>query len=100
MTNFFSPEMRRNPDPFFEQMRRASPLLHVSSLDLWMIFDYEGVKRALSDTDAFSSRASPPGSAGPPPEWLVFFDPPRHTKLRALISRGFAPRAITSLEPR
>jgi cytochrome P450 len=100
MASFFSTEMRRNPYPFFEQMRRSSPLLYVPSLDLWMIFDYEGVKRALSDADAFRSQASAPGSPGPPPEWLVFTDPPRHTKLRALISRGFAPRAIASLEPR
>jgi cytochrome P450 len=100
MINYFSPEMRRNPYPFFAQMRRVSPLLHVESHDLWMIFDYENVKRALNDPEAFNSRSSPPGSPGPPPEWLVFFDPPRHTKLRALISRGFTPRAIANLEPR
>jgi cytochrome P450 len=57
-----------------------------------MVFDYDGVKRALSDTDAFSSRYGP--------EWLIFLDPPRHTKLRALISRAFTPRSVANLEPR
>jgi|GEM_PF-6008934 len=55
--------------------------------DLWMIFDYEGVKRALNDHDAFSSGASPSG--GQPLDWLIFSDPPRHTKLRAIILRAF-----------
>ena len=35
----------------------------------------------------------------PPDNWFVFFDPPQHTKLRALISRAFTPRSITNLEP-
>src|SRR5262249_53313555 len=66
--------------------------------DVWMIFDYAGVKRALQDHDAFSSRAAPPG--GGPLDWLIFFDPPRHTKLRALIMRAFTPRVVADLEPR
>ena len=30
----------------------------------------------------------------------MFMDPPRHTKLRAIISRAFTPRSIAALEPR
>src|SRR5437588_2420204 len=98
--DFFSEEMRRNPYPVYDQMRAASPVLHVETPDLWLIYDYDGVKRALNDPEAFSSRASPPGDPGPPPEWFIFFDPPRHTKLRALISRAFTPRSVAGLEPR
>jgi cytochrome P450 len=87
-----SDEMRRNPYPVYDQLRGGSPVLHVPQFDLWMVFDYEGVKRALSDPDMFSSRYGP--------EWLVFLDPPRHTKLRALISRAFTPRSVANLEPR
>ena len=47
--------MRRNPFPAYEQMRSQSPVLHVPPLDLWMIFDYDGVKRALNDHEAFGS---------------------------------------------
>src|SRR5947207_3494171 len=100
MMDLFSPEMRRNPYPFYKQMRSSSAALYVPSLDLWMVFDYEGVKRVLSDPEVFSSGASPPGERGPPPEWLIFFDPPRHTKLRTIIMRAFTPKAVASLEPR
>lgn len=91
--NLFSEEMRRNPYPAYAQMREASPLLHDAESGLWMIFDYDGVKRALNDQEAFSSRHGPA-------EWLVFLDPPRHSKLRTLISQAFTPRAVASLEQR
>jgi cytochrome P450 len=98
MTNFFSEEVRRNPYPVYDQIRHASPLFHDPRSDFWMIFDYEGVKRALSDPETFSSRAAPPG--GGALDWLIFFDPPRHTKLRLLISQAFTPRSVANLEPR
>jgi cytochrome P450 len=90
--NLFSDEMRRNPYPLFDRLRSSSPVLHDPSSDLWMIFDYDGVKRMLSDPEVFSSQHGP--------KWLVFSDPPRHTKLRALIMRAFTPRVIANLEPR
>jgi cytochrome P450 len=98
--NLFSDEMRRNPYPVYDQMRSRSPVLHYLPADLWLIFDYEGVKRALNDPDTFSSRATPPGDPGPPPEWFIFLDPPRHTRMRALIMRAFTPRVVANLEPR
>jgi len=32
--------------------------------------------------------------------WLIFNDPPRHSKLRALVSQAFTPRSIANLESR
>src|SRR5688500_2600600 len=93
MLNLFSDEIRRNPYPVYDQLRATSPLLQDPQSGLWMIFDYDGVKRVLNDSDAFSSRIGPA-------EWIIFMDPPRHSKLRALISQGFTPRSITNLEPR
>ncbi len=92
MLDFLSEETRRNPYPVYEQIRSDCPVFHDPRSGLWMLFDYAGVKQALSDAEAFSSRYGP--------DWLIFLDPPRHTKLRALISRAFTPRSVANLEPR
>jgi cytochrome P450 len=100
MMDLFSDEMRRNPYPAYDRMRSGSPVFHLPAFDLWMIFDFEGVKRALVDHEAFSSDLSHAPGGGNPGEWFIFFDPPRHTKLRALISKAFTPRVVANLEPR
>src|SRR3954468_3226926 len=98
--DLFSDGMRRNPYPAYDLMRSGSPVFHLPPFDLWMIFDFEGVKRALVEHDAFSSDLSHAPGHGNPGEWFIFFDPPRHTKLRALISKAFTPRVVAALEPR
>ena len=95
--NLFNDEMRRNPYPMYDQFRAMSPM-HVPQADLWLALDYEAVKRMLHDQEAFSSSVG--GTRGLAFEWLLFMDPPRHTKLRAIISRAFTPRSIANLEPR
>jgi len=96
----FSDAMRRDPYLAYDRLRSGSPVLHVPPMDVWMVFDYDGVKRALSDHDAFSSNLATAPGHGNPGEWFLFFDPPRHTKLRALIAKAFTPRVVASLEPR
>lgn len=99
MIDLFSDETRRNPYPAYDMIRAASPTLHAPQLDLWMVFDYDGVKRVLSEHETFSSSLEST-SRGSGPEWFIFFDPPRHSRLRGLISRAFTPVTVAGLEPR
>jgi cytochrome P450 len=93
--NIFSEDVRRNPYPAYDILRANSPVLRVPPpFNGWMIFDYDSVKWVLNDHETFSSRVPAPRT------WFIFFDPPAHTKLRALISRAFTPRMIALLEPR
>src|SRR5688572_2185114 len=92
MNNLFTDDVRRNPYPLYAKVRALSPVFRDPESGVWMIFDYSGVKRALDDHERFSSRHGP--------DWMIFTDPPRHTKLRALISKGFTPRSVANLEPR
>jgi cytochrome P450 len=93
MNPLFSDEARRNPYPLYEQMRRTAPVFRDPESKLWFLFDYDSVKRALTDQVTFSSRLGPA-------EWMIFLDPPRHSKLRALVAQAFTPRSVVSLEPR
>ena len=77
MIDFHSPEFRRNPYPVYELLRSRSLLLHFPGANFWLLFDYENVRRALTDHTDFSSRAAPAGNE--PLEWMIFTDLPRHT---------------------
>lgn len=98
MSFIFSDDVRRNPYPWYAELRRSAPALRDARSGVWMLFGYDDVRRALTDHDAFSSVVSPPTTR--PGRWLIFADPPRHTKLRALIMRAFTSRAVAALEPR
>jgi hypothetical protein len=73
-------------------MKNCGPLRR--PFEAWMIFDYDGVKKVLTDHETFSSRVPAPKN------WFIFSDPPAHMKQRALISRAFTPRVIMNLEER
>src|SRR3954463_6437091 len=98
MMEMFTDAVRRDPFPLYAQLRSASPVFQLPGTDMWMLFDHASVKRALTDVEAFASDVQTP--AGPSPDWLIFNDAPRHTRLRGLILRAFTPRAVAALEPR
>lgn len=98
MLPLLSPDVRRDPYPLYTRLRESSPIFQVPGTNFYLLLDYDSVRRALTEPDAFSSRAAPPG--GRPLDWLIFADPPRHTKLRGLINRAFTPAVVAGLEPR
>src|SRR4051794_15380787 len=92
MTDLFSDAARRDPYPAYDRLRAAGPVVREPRSGLWLALGYDEVRRVLADPEAFSSRYGP--------DWLVFADQPRHTKLRGLIARAFTPRSVADLEPR
>jgi cytochrome P450 len=95
------PEMQLNPYPMYAMMRQLNPVYHDADSGTYSVFRYDDVKRALTEHETFSSQFNPEGrEQGGLSTSLITTDPPRHTKLRALISRAFTPRAIANLEPR
>ena len=92
------PDHLRNPHIAYGQVREAWPVMQFPQANCWILFDHASVKQALTDTAAFSSRAHQQGSA--PFDWMIFQDPPRHTRLRNLVLKAFTPGTIAALEPR
>src|SRR5579864_8134085 len=96
--DFLSKAVRRDPFPQYDRIRSSSPVLYDPRAKTWMVFDFESVKRVLSDHEAFSSSMFTAKQRNPP--WFIFFDPPRHTKLRALVMRAVTPRVVANMESR
>lgn len=72
---------------------------------LWQVFSYADVSRILSDPVTFSSDMTSFVPAQPDLDLfnkgsIVAIDPPRHRKLRTLVSQVFTPRVVAALAPR
>lgn len=98
------PEFKRDPYPMYQMMRESQPVLYIEPFDIWSVFRYDDVRTVLSDHARFSSQygqlAGNAGAGNLMGQSIITTDPPRHTKLRSLVSRAFTPRAIAALEPR
>jgi cytochrome P450 len=96
----------RDPFPMYTALRDRDPVHHVPDADYWVLSRHAEVFAAARDTDTFSSAQGLTflygeverlgiDSARP----MVMMDPPEHTAFRRLVSRGFTPRQVASIEP-
>jgi cytochrome P450 len=97
MSFLFSDDVRRNPFPWYAELRRNAPVFRDGRTGVWMLMGYGDVMRALREHETFSSAVSPADSG--PGRWLIFTDPPRHKILRALVQRAFTTRMTESMGP-
>ena len=104
--NLLAPDVRANPYPDYARMRREGPVQQVEPGGFWAVSRAEDIEHVLKHPQIFSSAGFEPIFK---PAWLghnplgdsmVTKDGPAHTKLRALVSRAFTPRAMARLEPR
>jgi cytochrome P450 len=96
-------EQNLDPYPVYREMRRSEPVYYDPQRENWNIFRYKDVKRVLSEHEIFSSQFMRSGSHRmemPFTASMISSDPPRHRKLRDLVTQAFTPKAIANLEPR
>jgi len=112
--NFLTQEYFNNPYPTYKKFLNESPIFWSEELSAWIISPYELVEAGLhSSTLNAGERMSAASSHFSDEErkqysailhnlnnWIVFQDPPSHTRLRRLISKSFTPRSITAFEPK
>jgi len=112
------PEVRANPYPYYEVLRREAPVHQIlPGAPFYAVSRYDDVCSVLHRPEIFSSTAlqilAQGGgiSFGPNSgalaghrllrsSMMIATDPPDHTRLRSLVNRGFTPRRIAGLEPR
>src|SRR5881275_3109101 len=107
-----SREVRENPFPLYARLRDEDPAHWNPVLKAWVLTRYEDVRRVCLDARMSSDRLRPFFGALPSAEaarmaelmriltlWMVFRDPPEHTRLRRLASRVFNARTIAALRP-
>ncbi|MFD7841660.1 cytochrome P450 [Nocardia sp. NPDC059764] len=75
----------------------------------WLVTDYEAAKavfldpavsKALKSPGAQAALGGDAGGAAIFGDMMLFYDPPEHTRLRALVNRAFSGRAVRELAPR
>jgi cytochrome P450 len=96
-------EENLDPFPVYAEMRENSPVYFDSQRHNWNVFRYTDVQRVLSDYDFFSSQFRYKSNHNPEMPFsasMISSDPPRHRKLRSLVTQAFTPRAVESLTPR
>jgi len=99
----YSREMQLDPYPAYRWFRDHQPCAYNPKMDFYALFRFEDVWSATLDWKTFSSRLGPTleNRGEIPGEFfsIIGMDPPRHTRIRNIVSRGFTPRRIAALEP-
>ena len=97
-----------DPYSYLAALRESAPLHRDERLGAWLVLRYDDVRDAFRDARLSSDRVSPyferrrtHGVAEREratfevlTRWIVFIDPPRHTRMRKLVDYAFRPRAV------
>ena len=107
--SFYDPyayEIHEDPYPTYARLRDEAPLYRNDELDFWALSRHADVLEGFRDSERFSNAhgvSLDPAASGPHAHRTMSFlamDPPRHGRMRGLVSRGFTPRRVAELEPR
>lgn len=104
------PDFIRDPFPMLARLREEDPVHWSEQMGAWIVTRHADVREAARDARLSSDRMRPFFEAQPEASrrrlqalesnvshWAVFIDPPRHTRLRALMSHAFTSRAVERL---
>ncbi|MBW4511117.1 MAG: cytochrome P450 [Scytonematopsis contorta HA4267-MV1] len=99
------------PDETLNQMRIYDPVYWHSELESWILTRYDDIHSVIRDSRYSVNRNGKIGKGGSETvqeklnycndyftQWMVFSDPPRHTRIRKLVSGVFTPQVINGLK--
>ncbi len=82
-----------------DRLRELAPVVWLNREDIAVLGRWEHVSDGLRDWESFSNTSRPwhdPNSVRP--EILLTDDPPKHTRIRAIIGTALSPRALKAME--
>ena len=111
VTNLLSDAAVADPYGYLAGFREAAPLHRDEALGAWLILRYDDVRAAFRDqrlssdrVTGYYERRAAAGTMGDVrttadilTRWIVFADPPRHTRLRKLADYAFRPAAVARM---
>ena len=107
------PATNANPFPEFARLRAEDPVHWSPAMKAWIITRHADVKQvALNNRQISADRLTPFFKTNPEylrgsidslvrylNHWMVFRDPPDHTRLRRLFNKAFTPTSVSNLRP-
>jgi len=107
-----APGFLRDPFPLYRRLRQEDPVHWSPRLKSWVLTRYDDVKAVLLDKEVSSDRLRPYFATLPGAEaariaaivrylsrWMVFRDPPEHTRLRRLTGKVFHLQSMHAMRP-
>ncbi len=103
----FDPAYNENPYPFHRNLRETQPV-SLTPEGVWRVTRYDDCLRMLRFQGAGmrQTNGTLPGEtvehaeAEGGSQFMLLTDPPKHTRLRKLVSKAFTPRSIAAWRPR
>ncbi|MGA8006402.1 MAG: cytochrome P450 [Burkholderiales bacterium] len=108
-----APDFLANPFPLYARLQDEDPAHWNPRMKAWVLTRYDDVKRVCLDREISSDRLRPFFASLPGAEagrigdiirylslWMVFRDPPEHTRLRRLTSKVFNVRSMHAMRER
>jgi cytochrome P450 len=108
-----NPATNANPFPEFARLRVEDPVHWSPAMKAWIVTRHADVKQvALNNKQISADRLTPFFKTNPEYQkgsieslvrylnhWMVFRDPPDHTRLRRLFNKAFTPTSVENLRP-
>lgn len=100
--NPLSPVFRVDPYPVYDKLRAAAPVFYWEKWGIWFLTRYEDCHALLRNNRLGHGTLGEPPPAEHPlvkmqSNWMLFKNPPDHTRLRTLVNKAFTPRRIERL---
>ncbi|MFG2292438.1 cytochrome P450 [Streptomyces sp. NPDC048603] len=103
----YAPDFNENPYPYYAKLREAGPVHRITfpgGGQAWLVVGHEEARQALTHPALSKDWRQATGYfdglvPSPANDHMLDSDPPRHTRLRKLVARGFTARRVEALRP-